>query len=191
MSYPAGRLLVFLIALGYVILARPVQGQSSGYASAPPSKSDPASITDPNIVYILDQANAGDSARGRLAATKAKSADVRQFGRLMAGEHHALRAEGIQLAKKLGVSPQAPPDDKSVSQARTEMAKLKAMPRGKSWDKSYITYEVNYHQGILQSAGGLLDGAQSQQLKDLLKESGAVVQKHLDHAKMIQQKLGS
>jgi len=41
------------------------------------------SITDPNIVYILDQANAGDSARGRLAATKGTSADVKQFGRLM------------------------------------------------------------------------------------------------------------
>jgi putative membrane protein len=148
-------------------------------------------ITDPNIVYILDQANAADSARGRLAVTKGTSADVKQFGRLMAGEHHALRAEGIQLSKKLGVTQQAPPDDKSVSQARTEMAKLKAMPRGKSWDKSYIAYEVNYHQGILQGAGGLVDAAQNQQLKDLLKESGAVVQKHLDLAKTIQQKLGS
>ena len=149
------------------------------------------SITDANIVYILDQANAADSARGRLASTKGTSTDVKQFGRLMAGEHHALRGEGVQLAKKLGLIQQAPPDDKSVSQARAEMARLKAMPRGKSWDKSYIAYEVNYHQGILQGAGGLLDAAQSPQLKDLLKESGAVVQKHLDLAKTIQKKLGS
>ena len=85
--------------------------------------------------------------------------------------------------------PQAPPGDKSVSQAQTEMAKLKSMPRGKKWDRTYIAYEVNYHQGILQGAGGLLDAAQSQQLKDLLKESGAVVQKHLDVAKQIQRKL--
>ena len=148
-------------------------------------------ITDANIVYILDQANAADSARGRLAAMKGTSADVRQFGRLMAGEHHALRGEGVQLAKKLGVTQQAPPGDQSVSQARTEMASLKAMPRGKSWDRSYIAYEVNYHQGILQGAGGLLDAAQNQRLKDLLKESGAVVQKHLDLAKTIQQELGS
>jgi putative membrane protein len=177
-----------------VTFARAAQGQSSGYTSPPSSKSDRAaniSITDPSIVYILDQANAADSARGRLAATKGTSADVKQFGRLMAGEHHALRAEGVQLAKQLGVTQQAPPDDKSISQARTEMAKLKAMPRGKSWDKSYIAYEVNYHQGILQGAGGLLDAAQNQQLKDLLNQSGAVVQKHLDLAKTIQQKLGS
>jgi len=196
MSFRADRLFVFLTVLGCMTFARTVHGQGYGYTSPPSSKSDPTgtvrasnSVTDPNIVYILDQANAGDSARGRLAATKGTSADVRQFGRLMAGEHHALRAEGAQLAKKIGVTQQAPPDDKSVSQARTELARLKAMPRGKSWDKSYIAYEVNYHQGILQGAGGLLDAAQNQQLKDLLRESGAVVQKHLDLAKTIQRKL--
>jgi predicted outer membrane protein len=43
-------------------------------------------ITDANIVYILDQANAADSARGHLAASKATSTDVRQFGKLMAGK---------------------------------------------------------------------------------------------------------
>jgi putative membrane protein len=194
MSFRADRLLVFLTALGCVTFAGAVQGQSYGYTSPPSSKSDRAaniSITDPNIVYILDQANGADSARGRLAATKGTNADIKQFGRLMAGEHHALRAEGVQLAKNVGVSPQAPPDDKSLGEARAEMAKLRAMPRGRSWDKSYIAYEVNYHQGILQGAGGLLDAAQNQQLKDLLKDSGAVVQKHLDLAKTIQQKLGS
>jgi len=194
MSFRTGRLIVFLTALGCVTFARAAQSQGYGYASPPSRGSDRAansSITEANIVYILDQANAADSARGRLAATKGTSADVKQFGRLMAGEHHALRAEGAQLAKQLGVTQQAPPDDKSVSQARTELAKLKAMSRGKRWDKSYIDYEVNYHQGILQGAGGLLDAAQNQQLKDLLKQSGAVVQKHLDLAKTIQQKLGS
>jgi putative membrane protein len=149
------------------------------------------SITDPNILYILDQANAGDSARGQLAATKGTSAAIKRFGNLMAGEHHALRAEGIALAAQLGVTLAPPPNDESVSQARTEMARLNAMPRGTKWDKSYIAYEVTYHQGVLQGAGGLLDAAQSQKVKDLLKESGAVVQKHLDYARMIQQQLGN
>jgi hypothetical protein len=57
-------------------------------------------------VYILDQANAADSARGRLAATQGTSADVKQFGKLVAGERHALRAEGVRLATNPRVSPQ-------------------------------------------------------------------------------------
>ena len=164
---------------------------SSQSAAAASTTGSSASLSDPNLVWILDQANAGDSARGRLAETKGTTADVRNFGKLMMGEHHALRAEGEQLAKKLSVTPQAPPNDESASQAQTEMASLVSTPKGKGWDRSYIAYEVNYHQGILQAAGGFLGAAQNQQLKDLLKESGAVVQKHLDLAKQIQQKLGS
>ena len=162
----------------------PTAGSSTG-ASAN------ASLSDPNIVYILDQANAADSARGRLAETKGTSTDVKNFGRLMVGEHHALRQQGQQLAKKLNVTPQAPPNDQSEAQAKTEMDSLNAMPKGKAWDKAYIDYELNYHQQLMQTATKALDAAQNQELKDLIKKAAPVVQKHIDHAKAAQQKLGS
>jgi len=164
----------------------PAAGATTG-ASA----SANATLSDPNIVAILDQANAADSARGRLAETKGTSADVKNFGRLMVGEHHALRQQGQQLAKKLNVTPQAPPNDQSEAQAKTEMDSLNAMPKGKAWDKAYIDYEVTYHQAVLQTATKALDAAQNQELKDLIKKAAPVIQKHLDHAKQIQQKLGS
>jgi putative membrane protein len=162
----------------------PTAGSSTG-ASAN------ASLSDPNIVYVLDQANAADSARGRLAETKGTSTDVKNFGKLMVGEHHALRQEGQQLAKKLNVTPQAPPNDQSEAQAKTEMDSLNAMPKGKAWDKAYIDFELNYHQQLMQTATKALDAAQNQELKDLIKKAAPVVQKHIDHAKAAQQKLGS
>ena len=106
-------------------------------------------LTDANIVYILDEANASDSARGRIAQSKGTSADVKNFGKLMVGEHHALRQAGQQLAKKLSVTPQTPSGDQSEAQAKTEMDSLNAMPKGKAWDKAYIDFEVNYHQALL------------------------------------------
>lgn len=168
---------------GNTAAAAPAAG-ASATASAP-------ALSDPNIVYILDQANAADSARGRLAETKGTSADVKNFGRLMVGEHHALRLQGQQLAKKLNVTPQAPPNDQSEAQAKTEMDSLNAMPKGAAWDKAYIDYEVNYHQQVLQTATKALDAAQNQQLKDLIKKAAPVIQKHLDRAKQIQQKLNA
>ena len=150
-----------------------------------------ATLSDANIVYILDQANAADSARGRLAETKGTNASVKSFGKLMVGEHHALRKQGQQLAKKLNVTPQAPANDQSEAQAKTEMDSLNAMPKGKAWDKAYIDYEVNYHQQVLQTATKALDAAQNQELKDLIKKAAPVIQKHLNQAKQIQQKLGS
>ena len=109
----------------------------------------------------------------------------------MVGEHHALRLQGQQLAKKLNVTPQAPPNDQSDAQAKTEMDSLNAMAKGKAWDKAYIDYEVNYHQQVLQTATKALDAAQNQELKDLIKKAAPVIQKHLDRAKQIQQKLGT
>jgi putative membrane protein len=148
-------------------------------------------LTDANIVYILDQANAADSARGKLAETKATSADVKSFGRLMAGEHHSLRAQGQQLAKKLNVTPQAPAGDQSEAQAKAEMDSLNAMPKGKAWDKAYIDFEVGYHQAVIDTATKALGAAQNQELKDLIQKAAPILQKHLDRAKEIQSKLGT
>jgi putative membrane protein len=164
---------------------------SAGNTASASASSGNASLSDPNIVYILDQANAVDSARGRLAETKGTSADVKSFGRLMVGEHHMLRLQGQQLAKKLNVTPQAPAGDQSEAQAKTQLDSLNSMPKGKAWDKAYMDYEVNFHEQVLQTATKALDAAQNQELKDLIKKAAPVIQKHLDRAKQIQQKLGS
>lgn len=151
----------------------------------------PAALTDANIVYILDQANAADSGRGRVAETKGTSADVKQFGRLMVGEHHALRAQGQSLAKKLKVTPQAPSGDQSEAQAKQEMDSLTAMAKGPAWDKAYIGYEVTYHQQVIDVATKALAAAQNAQLKALIQKAAPVLKKHLARAQEIQKKLGT
>jgi putative membrane protein len=163
-------------------------GAGATTAAAPAST---PTLTDANIVFILDQANAADSARGRLAETKGTSADVKSFGRLMVAEHHMLRQQGQQLAKKLNVTPQAPANDQSEAQAKMQLDSLNAMPKGKAWDKAYIDHEVIAHQQVLDTANKAHDAAQNPELKDLISKAAPVIQKHLDRAKQIQQKLGS
>jgi putative membrane protein len=155
-------------------------------AMAPPAA--PA-LTDANIVYILDQANASDSARGALAATKGTNAEVKSFGRLMSGEHHALRQEGRTLATKLGVAPTAPANDMSEMDAKAEMDKMTAETKGAGFDRSYIDYEVTYHRAVLDIANKALGAAQNQELKDLITKAAPVIQKHLDRAVAIQAKM--
>jgi putative membrane protein len=114
---------------------------------------------------------------------------VKQFGLLMAGEHHALRLQGIQLAKKLKVTPQAPAGDMSEQQAKQELDSLNAMPKGKAWDKAYIDYEVTYHQQVLETATKALAAAQNPELKALIQKAAPVIQHHLDMAKQNQARL--
>jgi len=158
---------------------------TSAHAAAP-APSAPA-LTDANIVAILDFANESDSTFGAMAVKKAKSADVKKFARLMEGEHHALRAQGQQLAKKLNVTPQPPANFDMPDKQKAAMADLESKS-GADFDKAYIDHEVQYHILVLDTAKQALTAAQAQELKDLIQKAAPVIQKHLDMAKQIQSK---
>jgi putative membrane protein len=149
----------------------------------------PAALTDPNIVYILDNANMLDSAAGSVAATKGTSADVREFGKRMMRDHHSLRKQGQDLAAKLKVTPEAPASDDSKAQYDKTMATLNGAAKGKDFDKAYIDNEVTYHQAVLQTATAAMNAAQNAELKNLIQKAAPEIQAHLDMAQSIQGKM--
>jgi putative membrane protein len=147
-------------------------------------------LTDANIVALLDEANMADSASGAYAVGKATSPEVKAFARLMMGEHHALRSQGQQLAQRLNVTPQLPADDPLKPAAASEMAALKAAPRGTGFDRTYIEQEIGIHKAVLDLAGKGHDAAQNQELKKLIEQAKPVIEKHLRQAEDLQKKLG-
>jgi putative membrane protein len=147
-------------------------------------------LTDANIVALLDEANAADSAGGAYAVTKAASPDVKAFAKLMMGEHHALRAQGQQLAQRLNVTPEPPAEDPLKPAAEAEMTALKAAPKGPQFDRIYIEQEIGIHKAVLDVAEKGHDAAQNEELKKLIEQAQPVIQKHLDRAEEIQKKLG-
>jgi putative membrane protein len=150
----------------------------------------PGQLSDANIVALLDEANMADSASGAYAATKATSPDVKAFARLMMGEHHALRAQGQQLAKQLNVTPELPANDPLKPAAQSEMTALKGATKGAAFDRTYIDQEIGIHKAVLDLAGKGHDAAQSPELKKLIEQAKPVIEKHLDRAQEIQKKLG-
>jgi putative membrane protein len=147
-------------------------------------------LTDPNIVALLDEANAADSASGAYAVSKATDPDVKAFAKLMMGEHHALRLQGQQLAKRLNVTPELPANDPLKPAAESELAALKAAPKGAQFDRTYIEQEVGIHKAVLDLAEKAHEAAQNAELKTLIEQAKPVIEKHLDRAEEIQRKLG-
>jgi putative membrane protein len=160
-------------------------------ATAPPPAPAAPTLTDPNIVAILDAANAADSSAGAVAATKGTDSEVRSFGKDMMRDHHALRKMGQDLAKKLNVTPQMPTGDSSQAAAAAWHDSLTAMAKGAAFDKAYIDHEVTYHQAVLQTAQTALGAAQNAELKSLIQKAAPNLQAHLEHAQKIQSKLGA
>jgi putative membrane protein len=154
----------------------------TGMAAAP-------ALTDANIVYILDMANHLDSLAGSVAATKGTASDVRDYGRRMMRDHHDLRQQGQDLAKKLGVTPEAPPGDTHEADVQRTMSMLNSAAKGKDFDKAYIDNEVTYHQAVLQTATTAMGAAQNAELKNLIQKAAPAIQAHLDLAKSIQAKM--
>jgi putative membrane protein len=149
----------------------------------------PAALTDANIVYILDNANMLDSAAGAVAATKGTNSEIREFGKRMMRDHHSLRKQGQDLAKKLNVTPAAPANDDSKAQYDKTMSMLNGAAKGKDFDKAYIDNEVTYHQALLQTATNAMNAAQNAELKNLIQKAAPAIQAHLDMAEGIQKKL--
>jgi putative membrane protein len=147
-------------------------------------------LSDANIVALLDEANMADSASGAYAVGKATNPDVKAYAKLMMGEHHSLRVQGQQLAKKLNVTPVPPADDPLKPAAASEMAALRAAPKGAQFDRTYIEQEIGIHKAVLDLAEKAHGAAQNEQLKKLIEQAKPVIEKHLDRAEEIQKKLG-
>jgi putative membrane protein len=148
-------------------------------------------LTDANIAALLDEANAADSANGSLAASKGTKASVKDFGRMMMRDHHSLRKQGQDLAKKLNLTPQAPANDTLPAMAQKLADSLKATPKGAAFDKLYIDDEVGVHQYVLNLLQTAQGAAQDTSLKALITKAQPLIQAHLTKAQDIQSKLNS
>ena len=157
-------------------------------APAPAPAPVAPTLTDANIVAILDGADAADSSAGSVAAAKGTAADVKSFAKDMMRDHHAQRKACQDLATKLNVTPEMPVSDNSAAAAQAWQDSLNAMPKGAAFDKAYIDHEVTYHETLLNTAQTALAAAQNVELKDLITKATPTIQAHLDHAKSIQSK---
>ena len=156
----------------------------TGMASS--TSAAPAGLSDANIAWILDAANVSDSTWGAIAGTKGTSTQVRDFGKRMARDHHTLRIQGLDLAKKLGITPTPAANDSSLAVLQHANDMLNNTPKGRDFDKAYIDHEVDYHKAVLQAATTAMAAAQNAELKNLIQKAAPLLRAHLDLAEKIQ-----
>ena len=147
---------------------------------------------DAQIAHIVVTANTVDIDAGKLAEGKATNPDVKQFGATMVKDHTAVNKQATDLAKKLGVKPEDNATSRSLAQGgRDNLAHLRELKKGGDFDKAYVDHEVAYHQAVIDALDKtLIPNAKNAELKGLLEKSRPAFVAHLEHAKMIQAKLG-
>ena len=149
-----------------------------------------AGPTDPQIAAIVVTANQVDIDAGKLAKSKAKSADVKSFAELMITDHTGVNKSATELVQKLHVRPEPSATSQSLQKGGDDnLAALKKLS-GAAFDKAYVDHEVAYHEAVLSAVDKtLIPSAQNAELKALLVKVRPAFVAHLDHARHIQSQL--
>src|SRR4051812_9603396 len=131
-----------------------------------------ATMDESRVFGLLDEVNATDSALGALGAARAKATEVRDFGRMITREHHALRKDGDDLAHRLGLEPsqpRVPPDapPPAMLQQLLQAATVDSTS-GDAWDRMYIDYAIAAHKAGLENAARALAATQQAEVRDYI-----------------------
>jgi putative membrane protein len=143
--------------------------------------------TDPQIVGIVTAADQIDINYAKLALSKTKNREVRDFAQQMITDHSSVQKSVNDLAAKLGVTPADSGTSNSLNaQAQQMTQKLEGL-RGKAFEKAYIDNEVAYHQAVINATKTvLIPSAQNAELKSALEGATPLFEGHLQHAERVQ-----
>ncbi len=167
---------------GIIVASALFLATSGAFAQAP---------NDAQIAHIVVTANQVDIDAGKLAESKSTNADVKSFGQRMVTDHTGVNKSATELVTKLKVTPEDNATSQSLKKGGEQnLASLKGLS-GAAFDKAYVDHEVAYHQQVLDAVDKtLIPNAKNEELKALIVKVRPAFVAHLEHAKMLQSKLG-
>lgn len=160
-------------------------------ATASGAAQDMNKISDANIAAIVSVAGGLDIAYGKIAMSKSKDKQIREFAERMVTDHSAVQKAAEDLLMKLGVSPEENETSRGLAANGVKVKEQLNKLKGREFDKYYIDNEVAYHELVVNATENLLiPGAQNAELKSTLVSVLPLFQKHLEHARQVQASYG-
>ena len=146
---------------------------------------------DAQIAHIVVTANQVDIDAGKLAESKSTNADIKAFGQRMVTDHSGVNKSATELVTKLKVTPEDNPTSQAlIKGGQQNLTNLNGLS-GAAFDKAYVDHEVAYHQQVLDAVDKtLIPNAKNEELKALIVKVRPAFVAHLEHAKMLQSKMG-
>lgn len=147
-------------------------------------------LSDPEVAAVAVAANKIDVTQAELAKKKSKNNEVQNFAETMIKDHNAVLAQATALVKKLNVTPKENAVSKKLNSDAEKTRNELAKKSGASFDKAYIDNEVAYHEAVINAVKNvLIPDTDNSELKDLLTNILPALDTHLQHARMLQQKI--
>jgi putative membrane protein len=169
----------FPVALALAAIASDRSPDTVLIRTAVASEAPAATLDDPTIVAIFDAANTADIETSTMAMQRGHSKEVRDFGAMLARDHKAVRQQGRDLAKKLGVTPTPPVDDASARAHVSAMTSLRTL-HGAAFDHAFLQHEVAFHKSVIDAVTTtLLPAIRNAEVKNLVVKVAPAFQAHM------------
>jgi putative membrane protein len=138
-------------------------------------------------VGIVEAADDIDINYAKLALSKAKDKQFKDFAQQMITDHSAVQKAVRDLAAKLNVTrADSETSDSLKTQAQQITKKLHGL-KGKEFEKVYMDNEVAYHRAVINATKTvLIPNAQNAELKSALQGAVPLFEGHLLHAERVQ-----
>ncbi len=142
--------------------------------------------SDAEIAAIVVAANSVDADMGDLAATRASSAEVRQFGKTMSTDHRAVNQAAGELVTRLKVTPTENAISRKLQTDGNAVRAELSNKTGIEFDRAYMTHEVEYHKAVIAAVDQvLIPNADNAELKQTIISVRPALVAHLEHAEKL------
>jgi putative membrane protein len=142
-------------------------------------------MSDANLVSVLETANAGEVEYSQVAVERATDSRVREYAQMMVREHGSMRDSVAGLAQRLGVTAVAPEKVNDLREnLRGDLEDLRAK-NGADFDKEFMAEQVDMHQETLDLLEDLDDDTNTADLQRAIEAAKVKVRAHLERAKEI------
>lgn len=148
----------------------------------------PVALTSSEKEFMTNAARGGmlEVQMGRLAADKATSPEVKQFGERMVTDHGQLGQKLQQLASNLNLTP----EQQLSPEQQNAVSRLQNLS-GKAFDREYIKAMVADHVKDISEFQRAANQASNADIKQFASEALPMLQEHLKLAREIAGKLGA
>jgi len=168
--------------------AQPGASQGSETPPVPLTGTVPMTkLTDGQIAQVLATVDSAEIEQGQLALSKSSNPGVRDYASHMVAQHTASKEAGARLASQNGLGLAESPKASELQSHGTQVLERLNTADAASFDSTYVQAQAEQHAEVLTMIDDQLQPAVNDAaLREHLTKARAMVQDHLDKAKLLQ-----
>jgi putative membrane protein len=147
-------------------------------------------LSDSNVISVLDSLDEGEIEAARLARDKASAPEVQAFAGRVLNEHRDLAEANGRLAAQLSVQPKPPALVNQLNAAHERAMRRLRSISGPAFDRAYVAHEIKQHVMALNFVEAAAETEGNPVLKQELVRTGPDLLSHISAARALERHLG-